>query len=78
VEQVTAGGSCLDEVRIAKNAFSPVHLINLFTCSIFSPGRRKNRGDWTPLELFLRGTSALTLHLSIGDVAFLKSLIPPA
>jgi hypothetical protein len=27
-----------------------------------------NRGDWTPLELFLAGIRALTLQLSIGDI----------
>lgn len=30
------------------------------------------------MELFVRGFRALTFHLSIGDIAFFTSLVPPA
>jgi hypothetical protein len=38
---------------------------------------KNSRGDWTPLELFLAGIRALTLQVSIGNIAFIAALMPP-
>jgi hypothetical protein len=38
-------------------------LLSLLSGSIFSAGGRKNRGDWTPLELFIAGVRGWEVHL---------------